>query len=67
MINEGIAIIGITEVNISWSKIRIKENIYNRTDGWLKIRRVRTGYDQVTISDGLFKSGGTAIMSVDEV
>ena len=34
MINGEIVIIGIAEVNINWSKIPIKENIYNRTDGW---------------------------------
>ena len=32
MINEGIAIIGIVEVNSNWSKITIIESIYNRTD-----------------------------------
>ena len=45
----------------------IKENIYSRTDGWLKTRRISTGYDQVTISDGTFQSGGTSIMAVDKV
>ena len=33
MINEGISIIGLTEVNSNWSKIPIKGNIYNRTNG----------------------------------
>ena len=34
MINEGIAIIGLAEVISNWSKIPIKENMYNRrTDG----------------------------------
>ena len=28
MINEGISIVGISEGNINWSKILIKENIY---------------------------------------
>ena len=32
MINEGIAIVGLTEVNSNWSKITIKENIYNSMD-----------------------------------
>ena len=50
MINEGIAIIGITEVNISWSKIRIKENIFNRTEVWFKTGKISTGYNWVTIS-----------------
>ena len=36
-------------------------------DGWLKTRRNRTGYKRVTTSDGTFLSGGTEIMSVDEV
>ena len=34
MINEGIAIIGLTEVEINWSKITITENIYNRNNRW---------------------------------
>ena len=67
MINEGISIIGLTEVNINWSKIPIKENIYNRMDGYLKTRRISTGYNRVTTSDGPFKSGVTAIIAVDEV
>ena len=36
MINEGIAIVGLAEVNSKWSKITIKENIYNRMDGLFK-------------------------------
>ena len=36
MINEGISMIGIAEVNINWNKIPINENIYNRTGGWFK-------------------------------
>ena len=36
MINEGIAIVGLAEVNSNWSKITIKENIYNRMDGLFK-------------------------------
>ena len=44
MINKGIAIIGLAEIDSNWSKIPIKENIYNMTDGWLKTRRISTGY-----------------------
>ena len=36
MINEGLAILRISEVNNNWSKITTKDNIYNREDGWLK-------------------------------
>ena len=67
MINEGISIIGLAEVNSNRSKIAIRENIYNRTNGWFKTRRISTGYNKVTISGGTFQSGGTAIMAVDEV
>ena len=31
--NEGMSIIGITEVISNWIKIPIRENIYNRTEG----------------------------------
>ena len=55
MINEEIAIIGLMEVNSNWSKIPIKQNIYNRTDTWFKTRIIITGYNQATISDGTFK------------
>ena len=51
MINEIIAIIGLMEVNSKRRKITMKENIYNRTDGWLKTRSIRTGYNRVTISE----------------
>ena len=34
MINEEIAIIGITGVNINWIIFRTRENIYNKTDSW---------------------------------
>ena len=44
MINKGIAIIGLAEIDSNWSKTPIKENIYNMTDGWLKTRRISTGY-----------------------
>ena len=44
-INEGISTIGLAEVNRNWSKIPIKENIYNRTDGWLKTRNINKGYN----------------------
>ena len=67
MINKGIEIVEIDEVNSNRSKIPIKEIIYNRTDRWFKTRRISTGYNQVTISDRPFQSGGTAIMAVDEV
>ena len=52
MIDEGISIIWLTEVNSHWSKIPIKDNIYNRKDGWFKIRSISTGYNKVTISGG---------------
>ena len=45
MINEGIPIVIIAEVNSNWSKITIKEDIYNRKNGWLKKRRISTGYN----------------------
>ena len=67
MINKGIEIIGLAEVNSNLSKIPKRKNIYNRTDGWLKTRRISTGYDKVTISGGPFQSAGTAIMEVDEL
>ena len=67
MINEGIAVIGKTEVNMNWININKKGNTYNRTDGWFKIRCISTGYNQVTISGGTFQSGGTAIMAVEKV
>ena len=44
-INEEIAIIGIAEINSDWSKIPMKENIYNRKDGWIKTKRIITGYN----------------------
>ena len=65
MINEGIAIIGLAEVNSNWINIPIKGNIYNRTDGWFKTRMISIGYNQVTIIYGSFQSGITAIMAVD--
>ena len=67
MINEGISIVCLAEVNINWSKIPIKENVYNRKDGWFETIRISTGYNQVTASDGLFQIGVTAIVAVDEV
>ena len=45
MINEGISIIVLAEVNSNWIKIPIKENIYNRTDLWFKTKMIRTGYN----------------------
>ena len=67
MMNEGKSIKGIAEVNINWSKIPIKENIYNSTDRWFKKMRKITGYNRVTISGGSFQSGGAAIMEVDKL
>ena len=67
MINEGIAMVKLSEVNDNWRKFPIKENIYNRTDGWLEKRSISTGYNQVTTYDGPFQSMGTVIMAVDEV
>ena len=67
MINKGIAIIGLAEIDSNWSKIPIKENIYNMMYRWFKTRRIRTGYNRFTTSDGPFKSGGTCIIVVDEV
>ena len=64
MINEGIEIIGIAEVNSNWSKILIIENLYNSTDEWFKTSRIITGYNQGTISDGKFQSVGTTILVV---
>ena len=43
MINEGISIIGVSEVNSNWSKISIRENIYNREDGWFKTKSIISG------------------------
>ena len=67
MINEGISILCVKEVNRNWSKIPIRENISNRKDGWFKIRIISIGYNKVTISSGTFQSGGTDIMAVDEL
>ena len=67
MVNEGIEIIGIAEVNINWSKIIIKENIYSSKDIWFKERSIITGYNKSTLSDGPFQSGDTAIMAVGKV
>ena len=36
MINEGIEILGLSEVNSNCIRILIKENLYNRTDRWFK-------------------------------
>ena len=66
-INEGILIVGLTEVNSNWSKISTTKNIYNRSDGLLNTRRTKTGYNRVTMYDVPFQSGGTSIMLVDEV
>ena len=65
MINEGIAIIGLVEIKINWSKIPIKYNIYNSTYRWFKTSRISTGYNRVTISDEPLQIGGTYIMVVD--
>ena len=43
MINEGISIVALSEVNINWSKSPIKENIYNRNYEWVNIRIINTG------------------------
>ena len=67
MTNEVISIVGLAEVNSNWIKISIKESIYNKTDGWFLKRRVSTGNNRVTNSDGPFQSGGTDIMAMDEV
>ena len=67
MINEGIAIIRLEEVNNNLGKIPMKDNISNRTDRWFKTRSISTGYNRVNISDGPFQSGGTDIMVEDEV
>ena len=67
MINEGIAVVELAELNSNRSKIPIKYNIYNRTYGWFKTGMIITGYNQVTTSDGLFQIVGTSIMLVDEV
>ena len=58
---------GITKVNSNWSKIPIKDHIYNRTDGWFKTRSISTGYDLANNTDGMYQSGGTAIMAMNEV
>ena len=47
--------------------MNIRENIYNRKDGWLKTRRIITGYNKVTIYDGKFQREDIYIMAVDEV
>ena len=67
MINEGIAIVGIAEVNSNWIKIPVKDDIYNRADGWFKTRSISRGFNRVTASYGPFQSGVTAIMAVNEV
>ena len=67
IINERIAIIGLSEIKSTWSKIPIRENIYNRTDRWLKTRRFITGYNKVTISGGSFQSRSTYIIVADEL
>ena len=66
MINEGIAIVRLTEVKINRSKIHIKENMY-MMGGWFKTRSIRKVYKWVTTSYGAFQSEGTSIMAVDEV
>ena len=65
MKNEGMSIIGPSEVNIASSKIPIKENIYNRTYGWFKTSSIITVYNQFAISGGTFQNRGTAIMAID--
>ena len=67
MINEGIAIVGIAEVNSNWIKIPVKDDIYNRADGWFKTIKISIGYNLFTTYDRPFQSEGTDIMAVDEV
>ena len=67
MINEVIEITGLIEVNSNWSKIPVKENKYNRTDGWFKTRSISTEYNRVAIFYGSFQSGGKYIVAIDEV
>ena len=67
MIKKGISIVGLAEVKRNWSKTPIKENIFNRTNGWFKKRRIGTGYIWFTTFDRTFQSGGTATMVVDKV
>ena len=67
MINEGISIVGLSQVNNKWSRIPIKENIYNMTDDWFIRRSISAGYNQVTTSERTFQSVGISIMDVDEV
>ena len=45
MINEGIAIIGLAEVNSDWKKNPIKDHIYNRTNRCFKTGRISRGYN----------------------
>ena len=67
MINERIAIVGLTEVNSNRSSIPTKENIYDRKDGWFKTRKISTGYNRFATSDGLFQSRGTYMMAMDDI
>ena len=56
MINEGIVIIEISEVNSNWSKIPIREKLYNRTDIWFKTRRISTRYKKSPSTVDHFKA-----------
>ena len=63
MINKGIAIVGLAEVNSNWSKFPLKIiHILGR-----KSRSITTGDKRVTTYDVTFQIGGTSIMAIDEI
>ena len=41
--NGEVSILCIAEVNISWSKVPLKETIYHQTDSWYRTHRIKKG------------------------
>ena len=61
-------ILGLTEANVHWGKVKKKDNWYERTESWFESRRLAVAYN--TTSGQLAKRGqygGTITMARDDI
>ena len=63
----GIDILGLTEVNNNWSKAETHDNIWERTYGWYRQRKMATSYNSKQISSSQFQRGGTITLATEKM
>ena len=68
ILNNGFDLVGLTEVNKDWRRVKHDHTIWGATSGWCEHRRIQVSYNTTKPSSKSdFMIGGTAMMSFGDM